>query len=138
MYLIVPFLATFLLALSLTWVVRSVARVYGIVAAPRQDRWHSRPTALLGGCAIYASFALGCLVFGFHLSGAKLILLDNFDLAQMRAAVELTAGRAELEASGGIALQTVRAIAETGVHRISIGGLTKDVQAIDLSMRFAR
>ena len=69
-------------------------------------------------------------------AGAKLILLDNFDLAQTRAAVELTAGRAELEASGGITLQTVRAIAETGVNRISIGGLTKDIQAIDLSMRF--
>ena len=69
-------------------------------------------------------------------AGAKLVLLDNFELAQMRAAVELTAGRAELEASGGITLQTVHAIAETGVNRISIGGLTKDVQAIDLSMRF--
>ncbi len=69
-------------------------------------------------------------------AGAKLILLDNFDLDGMRAAVKLTAGRAELEASGGITLTTVRAIAETGVDRISIGGLTKDVQAIDLSMRF--
>ena len=67
---------------------------------------------------------------------AKLILLDNFDLDAMRAAVNLNAGRAELEASGGVNLQTVRAIAETGVDRISIGGLTKDVQAIDLSMRF--
>lgn len=70
-------------------------------------------------------------------AGAKLILLDNFDLDGMRAAVSLTAGRAELEASGGINLQTVRAIAETGVDRISIGSLTKDVQAIDLSMRFS-
>jgi nicotinate-nucleotide pyrophosphorylase (carboxylating) len=69
-------------------------------------------------------------------AGAKLILLDNFDLAAMRAAVRLNAGRAELEASGGVNLQTVRAIAETGVDRISIGGLTKDVQAVDLSMRF--
>lgn len=68
---------------------------------------------------------------------AKLILLDNFDLEKMRAAVSLTAGRAELEASGGVNLQTVRAIAETGVDRISIGSLTKDVQAVDLSMRFA-
>ncbi len=70
-------------------------------------------------------------------AGAKLILLDNFNLEEMRAAVAFTAGRAELEASGGINLQTVRAIAETGVDRISIGGLTKDVQAADLSMRFA-
>lgn len=68
--------------------------------------------------------------------GATMILLDNMDLAQMREAVTMTAGRAELEASGGIRLQTVRAIAETGVHRISIGGLTKDVRAVDLSMRF--
>lgn len=68
--------------------------------------------------------------------GAHLILLDNFDLAGMRAAVALTNGRAELEASGGVSLATVRAIAETGVDRISIGGLTKDLKAIDLSMRF--
>ncbi len=69
-------------------------------------------------------------------AGAQLILLDNFDLDTMRAAVKLTAGRAELEASGGINPDTVRAIAETGVDRISIGALTKDIQAIDLSMRF--
>ncbi len=68
-------------------------------------------------------------------AGAKLILLDNFDLAGMRAAVALTAGRAELEASGGVNLETVRAIAETGVDRISIGALTKHVRAVDLSMR---
>ena len=68
-------------------------------------------------------------------AGAKLILLDNFEPDAMRAAVNLNAGRAELEASGGVSLQTVRAIAETGVDRISIGGLTKDVQAVDLSMR---
>lgn len=70
-------------------------------------------------------------------AGAKLILLDNFSLDDMRSAVALTAGQAELEASGGVNLQTVRAIAETGVDRISIGSLTKDVQAVDLSMRFA-
>src|SRR4030065_2436159 len=70
-------------------------------------------------------------------TGAELVLLDNFDLDLMRAAVTLTAGRAQLEASGGIHLGNVRAIAETGVRRISIGGLTKDVQAVDLSMRFA-
>ncbi len=69
-------------------------------------------------------------------AGAKLILLDNFDLDTMRAAVKLTAGHAELEASGGVNMDTVRAIAETGVDRISIGALTKDIQAIDLSMRF--
>ena len=69
-------------------------------------------------------------------AGATLILLDNFDLGQMRVAVQLTAGRAELEASGGVNLDTVRAIAQTGVDRISIGALTKDIQAVDLSMRF--
>jgi nicotinate-nucleotide pyrophosphorylase (carboxylating) len=67
--------------------------------------------------------------------GASMILLDNMDLQQMRQAVGLTAGRAELEASGGVGLDGVRAIAETGVHRISIGRLTKDVHAIDLSLR---
>lgn len=68
--------------------------------------------------------------------GAKMILLDNFDLASMREAVSRTAGRAVLEASGGVNLGTVRAIAETGVDRISIGTLTKDVTSLDLSMRF--
>jgi len=69
-------------------------------------------------------------------AGAKLVLLDNFDLAKMREAVKIAGDRAELEASGGVNLQNVRAIAETGVHRISIGSLTKDVEALDLSMRF--
>lgn len=68
-------------------------------------------------------------------AGAALILLDNFDLDDLRAAVRLTAGRAQLEASGGIRLDNVRAIAETGVDRISVGGLTKHVRAVDLSMR---
>ena len=69
-------------------------------------------------------------------AGAKMILLDNFDLPTMLKAVELTAGRAVLEASGGIGLDTVKAIARTGVDRISVGSLTKDVMALDLSMRF--
>ncbi|MFA5825691.1 MAG: carboxylating nicotinate-nucleotide diphosphorylase [Gallionellaceae bacterium] len=69
-------------------------------------------------------------------AGAKLILLDNFNLDEMCDAAHFTARRAELEASGGINLKTVRVIAETGVDRISIGSLTKDVNAIDLSMRF--
>jgi nicotinate-nucleotide pyrophosphorylase (carboxylating) len=68
-------------------------------------------------------------------AGAKMILLDNMDLTQMRRAVEITGGRAELEASGGVSLDRVRAIAETGVSRISIGSLTKDVRAVDLSLR---
>lgn len=68
-------------------------------------------------------------------AGAKMILLDNMDLALMRRAVQFTAGRAVLEASGGVDLSRVRAIAETGVDRISIGSLTKDLRAIDLSLR---
>jgi nicotinate-nucleotide pyrophosphorylase (carboxylating) len=67
--------------------------------------------------------------------GAASILLDNFDLATMREAVVLNRGRALLEASGGVDLNTVRAIAETGVDRISIGALTKDIKAIDFSLR---
>ena len=67
---------------------------------------------------------------------ATLILLDNFTIPNMKKAVVLNAGRAQLEASGGITLQSVREIAETGVDRISIGDLTKDITAIDLSMRF--
>ncbi len=69
-------------------------------------------------------------------AGAKMILLDNFDLERMREAVKLNSGRAKLEGSGGVNLDTVRAIAETGVDRISVGALTKDIKAIDLSMRF--
>lgn len=72
--------------------------------------------------------------------GAKLVLIDNMTTDQMRDAVKIVAASGksgvELEASGGVNLQTVRAIAETGVHRISIGGLTKDIKALDLSMRF--
>ncbi len=69
-------------------------------------------------------------------AGARLILLDNFGLAELRAAVHRTAKRAELEASGGITLENLREVALTGVDRISIGALTKDVEALDLSMRF--
>jgi nicotinate-nucleotide pyrophosphorylase (carboxylating) len=69
------------------------------------------------------------------LAGAQLILLDNFSVADMQRAVEHAAGRAELEASGGITLENIPLIAATGVDRISIGALTKDVKAIDLSMR---
>jgi nicotinate-nucleotide pyrophosphorylase (carboxylating) len=70
-------------------------------------------------------------------AAARLILLDNFSLTELREAVTLTAGRARLEASGGVNLSTIRMIAETGVDRISVGDLTKDVTAVDLSMRFA-
>lgn len=72
--------------------------------------------------------ALGC--------GATMVLLDNMDVATLREAVRINAGRAVLECSGGVNLQTVRSLAETGVNRLSIGGLTKDVKAVDYSMRF--
>jgi len=68
--------------------------------------------------------------------GARHVLLDNFTLDRLSEAVKLNGGRARLEASGGVSLQTIRAIAETGVDEISVGDLTKDVQAVDLSMRF--
>ena len=68
-------------------------------------------------------------------AGAVSILLDNFSIAMLRQAVEQTAGRALLEASGGIDRKTIRAVAETGVDRISIGSLTKDIKATDYSLR---
>jgi nicotinate-nucleotide pyrophosphorylase (carboxylating) len=70
-------------------------------------------------------------------AGATSLLLDNFSLDMLRQAVALNQGRALLEASGGVSETTLRPIAETGVDRISIGALSKDVRAIDLSMRFA-
>ena len=69
-------------------------------------------------------------------AGATMILLDNMSVAQMREAVRIAGDRAELEASGGITLENARAIAETGVHRMSVGALTKDLEAADFSMRF--
>lgn len=70
-------------------------------------------------------------------SGADIIMLDELSHADMRTAVALTAGKAKLEASGGITEATLRGIAETGVDFISIGGMTKHVRAVDLSMRLA-
>ena len=69
-------------------------------------------------------------------AGARMVLLDNMDVATLRQAVAMNAGRAVLEVSGGVGLSTVREIAATGVDRISIGALTKDVRATDFSMRF--
>ena len=70
-------------------------------------------------------------------AGAKSILIDNFTTEQMREAVAFTNGRALLEASGGIDLDQMRAIAATGVDRISLGKLTKDIKAVDFSMRIS-
>ena len=66
----------------------------------------------------------------------EMILLDNMSLDEMREAVQINAGRTKLEASGGINEQTIRTVAETGVDLIAIGTLTKDIKAMDLSMRF--
>ena len=68
-------------------------------------------------------------------AGAKMILLDNMGLPTLREAVRINNGRAILEISGGVTMDSVRALAETGVDRISIGALTKDVKAVDFSMR---
>lgn len=70
-------------------------------------------------------------------AGADIIMLDELSLDDMREAVRLNAGRAKLEASGGINDDTLRVIAETGVDYISIGAMTKDVKAVDLSMRLS-
>jgi len=71
-------------------------------------------------------------------AGAKHILLDNFSAEELKAAVQKTEGRAKLEASGGIHLGNIHAFAETGVDFISIGDITKNVGAVDLSLRFRR
>lgn len=68
-------------------------------------------------------------------AGAEILLLDNFTLTMLREAVALVQGRAKLEASGGITMETIRAVAETGIDFISVGAMTKNVQAVDLSMR---
>jgi nicotinate-nucleotide pyrophosphorylase (carboxylating) len=70
-------------------------------------------------------------------AGADIVMLDELSLDDMRRAVALTQGRAKLEASGGVNESTLRAIAETGVDYVSIGTLTKDVKAVDLSMRLS-
>lgn len=68
-------------------------------------------------------------------AGVRHVLLDNFSLDLLREAVALNAGRANLEASGGIGLEAIRGVAETGVNDISVGGITKNLRALDLSMR---
>jgi nicotinate-nucleotide pyrophosphorylase (carboxylating) len=70
-------------------------------------------------------------------AGAGMVLLDNMSLAHLTDAVRINEGRAMLEVSGGVNLATVQAIASTGIDRISIGALTKDIKAVDFSMRFA-
>ncbi len=69
-------------------------------------------------------------------AGARRILLDNFNLEQLREAVNVNQGQARLEASGGVNIDTIRAIAETGVDDISVGAITKDLQAADFPLLF--
>jgi len=71
-------------------------------------------------------------------AGADVLLLDDFTIEMMQRAVEAVGGRAKIEVSGGVTLETVRSIAATGVDYISIGSLTKHVRAVDLSMRFMK
>src|SRR5262245_6319109 len=74
MRFIIAGLCTLALSLLLTPYVRAMARRVGVVANPRGDRWHQKPTALLGGIAIYLSFATSCLIFAWHAPGTRLIL----------------------------------------------------------------
>lgn len=69
-------------------------------------------------------------------AGADIIMLDNFSLENIRKAIEINAGKSKLEVSGDVNLQTISAIAETGVDFVSVGSLTKNIKAINLSMRF--
>ncbi|HLE93710.1 MAG TPA: nicotinate-nucleotide diphosphorylase (carboxylating), partial [Sulfuricaulis sp.] len=70
-------------------------------------------------------------------AGADHLLLDNFSLEDLRSAVKETRGQARLEASGGITLANIRAVADCGVDYISVGDITKNLDAIDLSLRFS-
>jgi len=71
-------------------------------------------------------------------AGADIVMIDNFDIPMMRAAVELNQGKAKLEVSGNVTIETLASFAATGVDFISVGALTKHVQATDLSMRFIK
>ncbi len=70
-------------------------------------------------------------------AGVSMVLLDNMSIDQIRQAVKVADGRCSLEVSGGVTLDDLRELAETGVDRISVGGLIKDIRAIDFSMRFS-
>ena len=109
-----------------------IAAVGGIEAAYRAAQ------ALDGGVPIQIEVETQAQLDEALAAGAGSILLDNFTIESMREAVRRTAGRAVLEASGGVTLDSVRAIGETGVDRISVGSLTKDVRATDYSMRVIR
>lgn len=109
-----------------------IAAAGSVTAALRAAQAIARPAAAFVECEVETLAQLDEALA----AGAARLLLDNFALGDLRAAVALTAGRAQLEASGGIDLANVRAVAETGVDFISIGALTKHVRAADLSLRF--
>lgn len=109
-----------------------IAAAGSVTAALRAAQAIARPAAAFVECEVETLAQLEEALA----AGATRLLLDNFALEDLRAAVALTAGRAQLEASGGIDLANVRAVAETGVDFISIGALTKHVRAVDLSLRF--
>ena len=92
--------------------------------------------AILSGISYWITSAAGANVVSTFLGAAGGALLDNMPLPMLREAVSINAGRAILEISGGVTLEGLRELAETGVDRISIGTLTKDVKATDFSMRF--
>jgi len=106
-----------------------IAAVGGITAAVTQVRKHNT-----AGLRVEVEVKnLSELAEALDL-GVDRILLDNMDLDQLRQAVVLTAGRAELEASGGVSLDTVAAIANTGVDYVSVGALTHSARALDISL----
>ncbi len=106
-----------------------IAAAGGVTAALRQAR------ALNAGVDIQIEVETLDQLREALTAGATSVLLDNFTLSRLREAVAITAGHALLEASGGLTLEQLRDVAATGVDRISIGKLTKDVRAIDFSMR---
>ena len=107
-----------------------VPQLTAIIDCSRVARKHGIPIIADGGIKYSGDVAKALA------AGADVIMLDNMDYDQMRQGVELIAGRALVEASGGVNLERVREIAETGVNIISVGALTHSVRAADISMLF--
>ena len=108
----------------------------GVGAAVRRAHAHAPQLLLEVECSTHAEVeeALGAAAELGRVAGGFRILLDNMGPAALREAVALVAGRAELEASGGFTLETIREVAETGVDFISVGALTHSAAALDLSL----
>ena len=102
--------------------------------SPRPDDVRFLLNTVLGAPARLGALAPFAEVDEALQAGARRILLDNMDTAQLRAAVKHVAGRAELEASGGVTLETLGAVASTGLNFISVGALTHSAPALDLSL----